>query len=119
MLLRPHDATQPELRSSSCRENDVGKVEFGDLLEHSARLIAKAGSLAHLAKTLPEDVGKEADHDVGLHPVFSLMPDRTELQILFVKTERRLGFRQLDIGSPEVFRRLVGDIGPQEIASLA
>ena len=119
MLLRLHDAAESVLRSPSRRENDVGEVEFCDFLEHLAGLIAKTGSLTHLTETFPEDIGEEADHDVGLHPVFSLMPDGTELQILFVEAERRLGFCKLDIGSPEIFRRPVGDVRPQEIAPLA
>ena len=50
---------------------------------------AQSGKLTHLAETFPEHIGEEADHDVGLYPVFPLVPDRPELQILFVNAEGR------------------------------
>jgi len=50
-----------------------------------------------LSHALPEHVGKEADEDVRLDPVFSLVPDRPQAKVLFVDAEG--GFLRRSTGS--------------------
>ena len=78
----------------------------------------KAGRLGHLMQRLPEDVRQEADQDMGLDPLFGLVPDRADSQVALVDSERRFGLGQLDVRLPEVFGRPVGDVGAEQITAL-
>jgi hypothetical protein len=72
-----------------------------------------------LSHALPKYISKEADQDVRLDPVFSLVPERPQAQVLFVDAEGGPSVGQLNIGSPEIFACPVLSARAEEITPFA
>ena len=53
------------------------------------------------------------------HPLFFLVPDRTQPEVAFVDAERRLGLRQLDVRFPKFFVAPIRHVAAQKIAAFA
>ena len=53
-----------------------------------------------------------------LDPVLALMPDRPQVQLIFLDAERRFGLGQLDVGLPQLMIAPIADVRAQEIGSL-
>ena len=86
-----NDTAQSQLATGSSRgrQNDVGAGDGGELLEHGAWGVAKAGAALPLLQRLPQHIGKEAHQDVRQHAILTLVPDRADRQLAFIDTERR------------------------------
>ena len=67
-LVGPDDAADAKLTTGIVRgwENDVSALKAGEFIEDGPRRVAEARPLLPLLEGLPEDVGEEADEDVGL-----------------------------------------------------
>ena len=72
-----------------------------------------------LGQRFPEDVGEEADEDVGQHAVLLLMPYETDVQFVLADAEGPLGIDQLDVAFPDDGRVRFVEVGPQQVAALA
>ena len=86
-------------------------------IEDCSRGISQAGALLPHLEALPQDEGEKAHEDMGLSAIFALMPDRTDVQLIFLDTESSLSLRELDIGLPELPIAPVGDVRAQEIGA--
>ena len=61
------DAAQADLAVGCGRQDDVVRLDAGELVEHGAREVAQAGALLPHLEALPQHEGEEADQDVSLH----------------------------------------------------
>ena len=52
-------------------------------------------------EALPEHEGEEANEDAGLDPLLALMPDRSNVQLIFLDAKRRFGLGELDVCLPQ------------------
>jgi hypothetical protein len=57
--------------------------------------VAQARAPLPLLQRLPQDIGEEADEDVGLHAVFAWVPDGADGEVALVDAEGGLGIGQL------------------------
>ena len=99
------DATQPDLAVRCGRQDDVVGLDARQFFEDGPRRVAEARVLLPHLEALPEHEGEEANEDVGLDPVLALMPDRTQVQLIFVNAKSRLGLSELDVGLPKLLGR--------------
>ena len=88
MLGRPGDASFADRDAGSRGQEHVDDSDFAELGEDSPRLVAETGGGASLGEGLPQDVGQEADEDVGEDAVLLLVPDGSNPQVGFVDAER-------------------------------
>lgn len=58
---------------------------------------------------------EEANEDMGLNAVLSLVPDRTHVQLTVLDPKGGLGLSELNVGLPELFVAPIADIRAQEI----
>ena len=82
-----------------------------------ARRVSEAGAALPHLEALPQDEGEKADEDVSLDAVLALMPDRTEVQLIFLDAESGFGLGELDIGLPELLIAPIADVRSQEIGA--
>ena len=87
------------------------------LFEDGARRISQPGAALPHLEALPQHEGKEADEDVGLNAIFALMPDRPDVELIFLDAESGFGLGELDIGFPELLVAPIGDVGAQDITA--
>ena len=100
------------------RQDHVMRLDARKLFEDRARRISKAcAALPHL-EALPQHKGKKADEDMGLNAVLVLMPDRTDVELIFLDAESGLGLGELDIGLPELLIAPIVDVRAQQIGAL-
>ena len=64
-------------------------------------------------------VRQECDEDMGFDPVLVLMEDRPDRQIAFQVFERLLHANKLSVVLPQQCGIVLGEVGPQQIASFA
>ena len=70
-------------------------LDAGKLFEEGARRVSETRALLPHFETLPEHEGEEAnedlglEEDVGLDSVLALMPDRTQVQLIFLDAKSR------------------------------
>ena len=55
---------------------------------------------------------------MGLNAVLVLMPDRTDVELIFLDAESGLGLGELDIGLPELLIAPIVDVRAQQIGAL-
>jgi hypothetical protein len=75
-------------------------LDAGKLFEDRARRVAEARALLPHLEALPEHEGEEANEDVGLDAILALMPDRTQVQLIFLNAKRGFGLGELDVSLP-------------------
>ena len=75
MIVRILYASASNLHPLLGGQNHVNHLHVGDLVEDPPWLIPQTCPLAHLPDGLPENIGQEADQDVGLHPPGLLVPN--------------------------------------------
>ena len=68
-------------------------------------------------QALPEHEGEEANEDVGLDAILTLVPDRPNVQLVFVDAESGLGLGELDIGFPQLPIASIGDVRAQQMSA--
>ena len=88
------------------------------LFEDGTRRVAEAGALLPHLKTFPQHEGEEANENMGLNTVFSLVPNRTHVQLILLDPKGGLGLSELNVGLPELFVAPIVDIRPQEVGAL-
>src|SRR5579864_7293356 len=66
----------------------------------------------HISK-LFHSTNARKQKDVGLDSILALVPDRANVQFIFLDTESSLGLGELDIGLPELLIAPVGDVRAQ------
>jgi hypothetical protein len=74
--------------------------------------------LAPQAQSFPKNIGNKADEDMGLCTMFLLVPDGPHDQVALVESKRFLGFRQLDVGTPEFFSAPIDHVSAQQVTPL-
>lgn len=99
-------------------KDDVDQVDFAQLLKNATGLVAQTGRPSHLVQRLPENIRQETDQNVGLNPLFGLVPDRADPQIALVDPKCGFGLGQLDVRLPKVFGRPVRYVRSQKITAL-
>ncbi len=109
-----------DYRSLPGRHDYINGLDLGDLVEALSAVRCPSPALLHIwPKRLPQHVGQEADQDVGLDPLFLLMPDRSDPQVALLDAEGGFRLGQLDVRLPEFLGAPVGDVAPQQVAALA
>ena len=78
------DAAQSDLAVRCGRQDDVVGLDARKLFEDGARRVSEARSLLPHLEAFPEYEGEEANEDVSLDPVLALMPDRTQVELIFL-----------------------------------
>jgi len=81
------------------------------------RIAETRAALPHL-QALPQHEGKKADEDMSLYAILALVPDRAEIELVFLDTEGSFGLRELDIGLPELSIAPIVDVRTQQIGAL-
>ena len=84
------DATQSDLAVGCGRQDDVVGLDAGKLFEDGPRRVSEARALLPHLEALPEHEGEEANEDVGLDPLLAVMPDRSNVQLIFLDAKSRL-----------------------------
>jgi hypothetical protein len=92
------DAAQADLSMGGDRQDHVMRLDPRQLFEDRTWRISEACSLLPHLEALPQHESKKADEDMSLNPVLVLMPDRTEVDLIFLDAERGLGLGELDVG---------------------
>ena len=110
------DAAFPNFNPVSGREDHIHQTELGQFIKHLAGFISQPRSYTELRQRLPQDVCQKANQKVSLDPFLLLMPDWTNLQVLFLYAESVLRFGQLDVGFPELLRRPIPDVAAEHVA---
>ena len=111
------DAAQADLSMGGDRQDHVMRLDPRELFEDRTRRISEACSLLPHLEGLPQHEGKKADEDMSLNAVGVLMPDRTEVELIFLNAERGLGLGELDIGLPELLIGPIVDVRTQKIGA--
>ena len=104
-------------RSACLFRHRIGALDAAEFIENRPGTRTQPGLALPLLQSFPEDVGKEANQDVRLDAIGSLMPDGTQGQLAFVDSEGRFRLGQLGIGLPERLGSPVRDVGAQNIAA--
>src|SRR5208282_2123713 len=84
------------------RQYHVGALDTAEFIKNGARAVAQSRAALPLLQRLPQDVSEKAHQDVGLNPVFALMPDGPDRKLALMDAERRLRFAELNVGSPQL-----------------
>ena len=92
-------------------------TDAGKLFEDGPRRVAEARALLPHLEALPEHEGEEANEDVGLDPLLALMPDRSNVQLIFLDAKSRFGLGELDVSLPQLSVAPIADVRTQEIGS--
>ena len=111
------DAAQADLTMGGGRQDHVMRLDARQLFEDRTRRISKAGALLPHLEALPQHEGKKADEDMSLDAVLVLMPDRTEVELVFLDAKRGLGLGELDISLPELLIGPIVDVRAQKIGA--
>jgi hypothetical protein len=107
------DASSADFVSLFGVHDNIHHFDLSYLVKHLPGLISQVGSLAELTEGLPNDEREEADQDMGLDPVFFLVPDWTKLKVVFVNAKGHFCFGKLDICFPEIFCAPISDVAAQ------
>jgi len=112
------DTSFADRDAGACGQHDIDQRDLFELGEDLARFVAKAGTPTPQTGSFPESIGKKADEDMGLDAMFLLAPDGPHDQVALVQSKRFLGFRQLDVSTPEFFSAPVGHVAAPQVTSL-
>ena len=112
------DAAQADIAVCGGGQHHVVRLNAGEFFEERARGVSDAGALLPHLQSLPHHEGEETDKDMGLNAIFALMPDGTDVELIFLNAEGGFGLGELDVSFPEFFAAPVVDIGTQEIGAL-
>ena len=111
------DAAQVDLAMRLGRQDDVVGLDASQFLKNRARRIPESRTALPHLKHLPEHEGEEADQDVSLDAMGELMPDRPDVQLIFLDAEGGFRLGELDIGFPELCVGPIRDVGAQHIGA--
>jgi len=95
----------------------VAALDLGELLDQGARRIAQPRAAHPLGERFPQNIGQEADQDVGEDTILFLMPEGTYLQFILGDAERPFSLGQLDVALPQRGRIDVVQVGSQQITA--
>ncbi len=112
------DATQPDLTVGGGWQHDVVRLNACELFEYRPRRVAKAGALLPHLEALPQHESEKADKDMSLNAFGALVPNRAQVQLIFLDTEGCFGLGELDVGLPQLFIAPIADVRAQEIGAL-
>jgi len=82
------DAAQSDFAVCRGRQDDIVGLDARQFFKNGPRRVAEACALLPHLEALPEREGEEANEDVGLNPILTLMPDRTQVQLILLDAER-------------------------------
>ncbi len=68
-----------------------------EFFEDRARRVSEAGAALPHLEALPQHEGQKAYEDVSLDAVLALMPDWTDVELIFLDAESGFGLRELDV----------------------
>src|SRR5258708_4817087 len=77
-------AAQANLAVRCGRQDDVLGLNARELFQDGARGIAEPCALLPHLEALPQHEGKKADEDMSLHTILALVPDRTDIELIFL-----------------------------------
>ena len=109
------DAAQSDLPVRCGRQDDVVGLDADELFEESARRVSEARALLPHLEALPQGEGEETHEDVSLDPVLALMPNRPQVQTIFLNAKSRFGLGELDVSLPQLMVAPIADVRAQEI----
>jgi hypothetical protein len=88
-----------------------------EFFEDRAWRVSEAGAALPHLEALPQHEGKKAYEDVTLDAILALMPDRTDVELIFLDAKSGFGLRELDVGFPELPIAPIIDVRSQEIGA--
>src|SRR5260370_12469402 len=88
-------------------------------MEDRPRALPEPGPPLPLLERFPQHISQEADEDVGLDAILTLVPHGTNPQLTLLDAECGLRIGELDIRAPQVLGRPVGDVRAQHVAPFA
>ena len=103
------DAPQTDLAMRCGGQHHVVRVDACKFLENGTRGVAEASTALPHLQALPQHEGQKADENMGLNAILALVPDRTQIQLIFLDAEGGLGLGELDVSLPEL---LIGSAIP-------
>src|SRR6185312_1910761 len=95
----------------------VIRLDTCEFFENRTRRVSKAGALLPHLQALPQHECEEANEDMGLDSILALVPDRANVELIFLDTESSLSLCELDVGLPELLIAPVGDVRAQQIGA--
>jgi hypothetical protein len=98
---------------------DIDHLDGGELFERASRGQAGSQGVQAAAQSDVQAVGEKGDEDVGFDPLLVLVEDRSDGEVALEVLESLFDGDELDIVLPEQGGIVVGEIGAQQIASLA
>ena len=112
------DAPQADLAMHCGGQHHVVRLEACKFFENGTRGVAEASTALPHLQALPQHEGQKADENMCLHAILALVPDRTQIQLIFLDAEGGLGLGQLDVSLPELLIGPVLDVRTQKIGAL-
>lgn len=104
MWLRFGDTLQSDFLPGSCWQDHIGHPYLRQFIYYFSGFITQSIQFAELGQAFPQDIGQKANQDMGLHPIRSLMPHRSEFEVTFMDPKGSLSFGQLHIRLPQIGR---------------
>jgi len=99
------DAAQAEQTLRRGGQHHVVRLDARQLLQDGPRRVAQTSAALPHRQALPQHEGEEADENVRLHAVLALMPDRPDVELIFLDAECRLRLGELNVGLPQTAGR--------------
>jgi hypothetical protein len=115
--LRLGDSRQADGAAVAQFEPDFHQHDAAELIEQRPGRETGRRALAAFFQIDPETIAEERHHQVRLHARLGPVPDRAYLDLAFERAKRRLRFRQLDIGRPQLRRIPLRPVRPEQIRS--
>ncbi len=81
------DAAQTNRAVHCGRQDHVVRLNVCQFFEDGTRRVSETGTLLPHLKAFPQHVSKEANEDVSLNPVLALVPNGTDVQLIFADPE--------------------------------
>src|SRR3989338_2492342 len=94
-------------------------MDVPQLFQDSTRRITQARPTLPLLQQLPKNVSQEADEDVRLDSIFSVVPDGSNLELRLVGAKRVLHLGELDVRLPDLLLRPIADVRAQRVPAVA
>jgi hypothetical protein len=83
-------AAQTNLAVRDGWQDDILGLDAREFFQDGARGIAEACTLLPHLEALPQHEGEKADENMRLHAILALVPDRTDVELIFFGYEKRL-----------------------------
>ena len=119
--IRTGDASDSKLafRFLVEREDDVEALQLSKLFQNGSRTVADPCPFHPLFEGLPENIGEEADEDVGANTLFLVVPNRADRKVALLDSKCGFSFRELDVRFPKVVVVPIVHICPKDVTTLA